>query len=147
MNLRNYTSSVTVERSVQLIEHCLVQAGADHISKFYDTDKTLVGMTFQLQITPGRFAAFKLPARWANVYKQMMKGVKRPRPNTESLVKAQAQRTAWKLLYDQVSVLVSNVLIDQLSAVEAFMPYLFDGEKTLYENARDRQFKGLLGPG
>jgi hypothetical protein len=135
MNLRNYTSSVTVERSVQLIEHCLVQAGADHISKFYDTD------------TPGRFAAFKLPARWANVYKQMMKGVKRPRPNTESLVKAQAQRTAWKLLYDQVSVLVSNVLIDQLSAVEAFMPYLFDGEKTLYENARDRQFKGLLGPG
>ena len=48
MNIKNYTSSVPVERSVMLIEHQLSRAGAQTISKWYDENKDLAGISFQI---------------------------------------------------------------------------------------------------
>ena len=40
MNLKNYTSSVSVVNSINKIEHRLVSAGATHIAKVYDDEKS-----------------------------------------------------------------------------------------------------------
>lgn len=146
MKIKNYTSSVSVDRSVLTIEHCLVSAGASHISKLYDKHQNLLGIVFQLDVAPGQPAMFKLPARWEKVYAKMWKEVLRPRKETADKVRDQAQRTAWKLLCDQVQVQVSNILIEQQDAVEAFMSYLYDGKRdlTLYEISKGDGFTKLL---
>lgn len=61
--------------------------------------------------------------------------VKRPRPETEKRYREQANRTAWKILYDWVEVQVTMVRLQQAQALEVFLPYAFDPTKgkTLYQ--------------
>jgi hypothetical protein len=144
MNIRNYTSTVSVDRSISLIERCLVSAGASHIAKAYDQAGHTKAILFQMEVN-GQQLTFKLPARWEKVFEKMWKQVKRPRRETKDKLTEQAQKTAWKLLYDQISVQTSNILIEQQDAVEAFFPYLYDGrrDKTVYEIAKGNGFKQL----
>ncbi len=145
MSIRNATSVVSMDRSVMLIERCLVQAGATNIAKMYSPQQELLGLVFQLNVN-GVPLVFKLPARWEKVFAKMWKEIRKPQRGTEERVREQALRTAWKLLYDQVSVQVANVLIEQQDAAEAFFPYLYDGKRdaTIYELARDRNFKAMI---
>ena len=144
MNLRNYTSSVPVERSVALIEHDLVRAGATNIAKWYDEDSNLDSLMFQIT-SNGIPMSFRLPARWKKCFDMMMKEVKKPRPGTEQHVREQAQRIAWKVLYDSVSVQISLLMIDQVEVVEVFLPYYYDAAKdqTLFERLKASGFKQL----
>jgi hypothetical protein len=75
----------------------------------------------------------------------MMKGSDRLKTGTEVWVRVQAQRTAWKLLYDSVSVHISLIMIDQVEVVEVFLPYYYDPAKdqTLFENLKSGGFKRL----
>ncbi|MHB1051417.1 MAG: hypothetical protein ACYC09_15175 [Bacteroidota bacterium] len=142
--IKNYTSSVAVDRSVSLIEHELVKAGAQHIAKSYDEKGNLEGIMFQ--ITSREIPlSFRLPAKWRQCYQLMYNEVRRPRPDTEKKIREQAQRTAWKILYDWVQVQVSLIKLEQAEVVEVFMPYLFNikTQKTLFETARDNGFKML----
>jgi len=151
MSIKNYTSEVSVERSIQLIEHELVRAKATHIAKWYDSDGKVEGLMFQINLPATKAGAmptpmsFKLPARWRKCFDILYAEVKKPLPTTKERVEQQAQRTAWKLLYDMVAVKVSMILIDQVEAVEEFLPYYYDQAKdrTLYESIRDSGFKQL----
>ena len=146
MNLKNYTSSVPVDRSVSLIEHDLVRAGAQHIAKTYDKDGNLEGITFQINAN-GISPVFRLPAKWRQCFKVMMEEVRKPRPGTEDRIRDQAQRTAWKILYDWVTIQVSMIKLDQAEVLEVFLPYVYDMAKdqTLFERMKANGFK-QLGP-
>ncbi|MFZ2190031.1 MAG: hypothetical protein WAV48_04585 [Candidatus Magasanikiibacteriota bacterium] len=148
MNIKNYTSSVPVERSVSLIEHELVRAGAQHIAKSYDQKGNLEGIMFQLS-SNGMPITFQLPAKWKQCFKMMMQEVRRPKPTTEETVTLQAQRTAWKILYDWVTIQVSMIKLEQAEVIEVFLPYMFNvkEQKTFFEIAKEKNFKGLLGTG
>jgi hypothetical protein len=147
MNLKNYTSSVPVDRSVSLIEHDLVRAGAIHISKTYDDKQNLEGITFQI-IVNNLSLIFRLPAKWKQCYKVMMEEVRKPRPGTEERIKEQSQRTAWKILYDWVSIQVTMIKLEQADIVEVFLPYVYDMAKdqTLFEKLKASNFKMLAAP-
>ena len=152
MNLKNYSSSVPVDRSIQLIEYQLVTAGAQHISKSY-ADQQVTGIVFEL-IVKEQSLVFKLPARWDRVFAKMLsernKSSRQPiKPEAEDNLKKQAQRTAWKILLDKVQIQVTNILIDQEDPVEAFMSYLYDGrtDRTAYEIMKETNYRGLLGEG
>lgn len=146
MNIRNYTSGVPVERSVSLIEHELVRAGAQHISKTYDPEGLLEGITFQI-VTNGIPLIFRLPAKWKACHEMMQKDIRRPRKETAERVKDQALRTAWKILYDWVSVQVSLIKLEQAEIAEVFLPYVYDMRKqqTLFERMKENGFR-QLGP-
>jgi hypothetical protein len=143
--IKNYTSSVSVERSLELIERELVRAGAKHIARSYDDDQHIAGMMFQLEVD-GIPRTFKLPANVQNVFQLMWQEVRKPRPETKLRVTEQAARSAWKLLYDKVQVDVSLIKIGQVEAMEAFLPYLYDGQrnKTLFQLAKENGFRKLL---
>jgi hypothetical protein len=146
MKVKNYTSQVSAERSIMMIEHCLVSAGATHIGKSYDVKReTTSAIIFQIEVRDGMRLNFKLPARVDKVFAKLWKEVRRPRKETEQKVREQAERAAWKLVYDQVAVQTANILIEQQDAAEAFFPYLYDGkrDKTLYELAKDSGFKQI----
>lgn len=142
MNLKNYTSTVPAERSIMLIEKQLATAGAMNISKWY-VDGEIAGMAFQAQIN-GVPASFKLPAKEDRVFKELAKQYKRWNDTAEATCKAQARRTAWKLLHDWVQIQVSMILLNQVEFMEVFLPYAFDGRQTYFEVLKEKHYKGLL---
>lgn len=121
MNLKNYTSLVPPEKSVMQIEKRLVGIGATHIAKSYD-DGELSGIMFQIN--------------------------QNGRPISLKRVREQAQRTAWKLLFDWIEVQASMILIGHREATEVFLPYMYDfkNDETLYQKLSASNFK-MLGAG
>lgn len=90
MNLKNYTSSVSVINSISKIEHRLACAGATHIAKIYEEGGTgrPIGMIFQIN-SNGVPMNFKLPAKTESVFKILWQEIRKPRPETKANIKAQ----------------------------------------------------------
>ena len=145
MKIKNYTSNVVAERSVMHIERYLVEAGASHIAKEYDTEKKLVGITFQMPLPNGQPMLFKMPARVEEVEKIMMAEKKKLHHDTKKRVKDHATRTAWKLLVDWEQVQCSMILLKQAEAIEIFLPYLYNPvtDQTFFNRIKDGGYKML----
>lgn len=145
MNLKNYTSGVPVSRSIMLIEEKLLSIGAKTISKFYDEQMNVEGFTFQIVKNGMPSLIFKLPSKWRACEKVMRGEVKRPREHTFDKITEQAQRTAWKLLYDWVCIQVSMIELEQAEAIEVFLPYAYDpaSNRTLFEKVKEGEIKLL----
>lgn len=133
-NIKNYTSTVPIERSIMQIEELLVNAGATHISKFFN-DNMPEGILFQIPISNTLMPVFKLPSKVKQVEKIMG-------ANTEAQ-KLQAHRTAWKLLHEWVHIQITMIKLEQISPIEAFLPYTYSESKnqTFYEQLEEEQKK------
>jgi len=144
MNLKNYTSSVSVVSSINKIEHRLVSAGATHIAKVYDDDKNVKGITFQIPVND-KPLLFKLPASSESVFNVLWKEVRRPRPDTRKNIQQQADRTAWKLLSDWVDIQISFIRMEQVEFLEVFLSYCWDPvtDKTYFDKIRENKFQAL----
>lgn len=87
MNIKNYTSTVLVDRSVSFIEHRLVTAGASHISKVYDEiSKQLKGIVFQINVNNSTLMVFRLPAKTDAVKRVLLKDIRRPPPGIDQRI-------------------------------------------------------------
>ncbi len=56
----------------------------------------------------------------------------------------QAERTAWKIMQDWVEVQMSMIQLKQAEFTEVFMPYIYDGEQTVYERVKAGGMRLLL---
>jgi len=144
MNLKNYSSSVSVVSSINKIEHRLVFAGATHIAKLYDEEKNVKGITFQIPVN-NKPLLFKLPAKTESVFNVLWGEVRRPRPETRKNIQLQASRTAWKILSDWVDIQISLIKIEQVELLEVFLPYCWDPstDKTYFDKLKEGNFKAL----
>lgn len=140
MNLRNYTSSVPAGESIRRIEELLVEAGASHIAKTYE-DQIVTGVMFQIEVN-GTPLTFRLPAKVRPIQEAMRKGIRSPRPSTEARVMAQAERTAWKLVYEWVAIQLSMIRLEQAEITEIFLPYLWNpvSNTTVFAVLKEAQF-------
>lgn len=145
MAIKNYTSTVPMINSISRIEHRLAQAGALHISKSYENEKP-IGMLFQIQ-SNGIPVVFKLPAKAGRVFDWLKMQKKRPPTKSQmEQIRAQADRTAWKILSDWIDIQISLIELGQAEVMEIFLPYAYDEGKgqTLYEKLEENNFKLLV---
>ena len=144
MNIKNYTSSVPMERTIARIESVLVQGGARNIRKDYDADGKISAFYFSVCL-PGdvKTMTIRLPADVKAVYDVMRAKVKKPRRGTLANLYSQAERTAWKLLQDWVEIQVAMMSMRQAVFLQVFLPYVWDGKRTFYEALEQQQFKQL----
>jgi hypothetical protein len=144
MNLKNYTSTVAAITSMGRIEQNLVKAGATDISKKY-ADQICKAITFRMMVN-NRPLFFQLPAKVDKCFDVLFKEVKKPRADTEKNIRAQAERTAWKIISDWVDIQLSMILLEQADALEIFLPFAYNPktDKTFYNQLKDTGFKGLL---
>jgi hypothetical protein len=144
MKIKNYTSGISVEKSVMLIEKTLVEVGATHIAKVYDNNKDLAGITFQIQ-TNGMPLVFRLPSKWKEYTKLLERKIKKPHRGTIERIREQSKRTAWKLLLEWVQIQVSMIQLQQAEIIEVFLPYAYDMNKdeTFFDKLKGTQFKQL----
>lgn len=143
MNVKNYTSSVPVIRSINHIEDKLIAVGATHIAKSYKEGKP-DGILFQIEKN-NKPISFKLPAKLDQVKEHFLKRYSKKRLTKTQYenITLQAERTAWKILSDLVDIRISYVMIEGADFVEMFLPDAFDGKYTFYEKLKGSGFKEL----
>lgn len=137
MKIKNYTSSVPVDRSVLLIEKELVEAGACLINKIYKNGK-IEGIQFQINdsTSQGHMIPISLPARVNEVHAFFVLQKVRCDPQ-------QAERTAWKSLLEWVQIQMSFVKMKRADLLEVFLPYVWRGDKTYYQEIKGANFLAL----
>ena len=155
--IKNYTSEVHPNKSIDAIEKVLVNSGVIGISKEYRTVSsyqltTVVSLKFYI-IVNGLNIFINLPANVDKVAEYLWKLKKYPaNAKTQSAydperkkIWQQAERTAWKNTFEWVSINLSLIAINQLDLIEVFLPYVFDekSKKTYYNSLKDNGFKFL----
>jgi len=140
--IKNYTSSVPIERTIMRIEQALTKAGACGILKDYQQAR-LMAISFRVQLPTGRMVSVRLPANADAVYATLRQAIKRPRPGTLAKLREQSDRTAWKLMQDWVEVQLSLIEMQQVEFLQVFLPYVWDGQQTYYQALKEQNFLAL----
>jgi len=142
INLKNYTTEVPAQRSIENIEKLLVEFGATNIMKEYSPNQTCAAISFLIQMD-GMMLPFRLPANPENVFKWLKK--KKPQ-SQEKTLREQSLRIAWKQQYEWVFLQLSLIELNQADKLELFFPYLYDVNKkeTYYQKLKQGGFKALL---
>lgn len=143
--MKNYTSEVPVEKTVARIEEALVRSGASNIMKEYVAGR-VSGISFALSNPNGGKVIIRLPANIEAVFEVLRKQVKRHNHQTQQRLHEQSKRTAWKLMQDLVEVQLSLVEMRQAEALEVFMPYVWNGQRSFYAHVKEAGFTALPAP-
>lgn len=146
-NIKNYTSAVSVERTISLIEQELVKIGANEITKSY-TEGTPTGIIFSIKLNGAspQILRFCIPTNAAAAF-DAIRTISAYRTKKPAWLKEQAQRTAWRIVFNWVQAQVAMVQLKQAEALEVFLPYLYDQNKdeTFYEKVKASNYTLLLG--
>lgn len=148
MNLKNYTSGVPADLTISRIERLLVDVGASGIAKEYVAG-VVSALLFRIRVLPDKpEVTVKLPANLDacldTFWKDHCQGRSSRSRKTKDDFREQAARTAWKLQQDWVEVQISLIRLKQQDVMQAFLPYAWDGQQTVYERVRTSGFRALL---
>ena len=146
MAIKNYTSTISVARSVAFIEKKLVAHGAKRIQKDFGNNEEVTAIRFCIPFK-GIDLYFELSARIDDCLRIMERSfTSRTRPETIQKAWFQAARTAWKIVSDKVEILMSEVEMTESDVIEVFFPYILNPStnKTLYQQAKENSFQKLL---
>jgi len=124
-NLKNYTTTIKVEKTIMEIQTLLVAKGAQKIMTEYENG-VAVGLTFLLNSPKGQIPV-QLPARIEKVRKIV--GVERYAEN--------ADKIAWRNIKDWVDAQIALIETEMVTVHEVFLPYMIMGEQTLFEKFAD----------
>lgn len=140
MPIKNYTTKIDCLKSIGEIQETLAKHGARKIMIDYNDEGIPEGITFAIQSCRQDLSAqaFILPANIDGVLATFKKqGIK---ADLE-----QARRTAWRNVRDWIMAQMAFIESGNAQIDEIFLPYLTDGQKTLYEAYQSGQL--LLGDG
>lgn len=161
--LKNYTSAVSVDQTLAKIEKTLVRCGVSGIAKEYDGRGKINALAFVIRFTANganQELNIRLPvdadkaqeALWrdyADGDKTTVDGTilynSRKRLNRASF-KEQAERTAWKIMQDWIEVQMSMIQMQQAEVTQVFLPYIWRGGQSFYDEIRGNGYKTLLPP-
>lgn len=142
MPILNYTTQITVDKTVAEIQAKLAKAGARAILADYDDDGNIQSVAFKM-IVDGNEIGFKLPAEPDKilVLLKTQRGVPRKFQCLE-----QARRVAWRIIKDWVEAQLAIIETKMVKPEQVFLPYAItrDGT-TLYESVVQNGM--LLGEG
>lgn len=124
MPIKNYTSNVDSYTSLGELQGALARGGATRILINYDGGKP-IGVMFSLQNERG-IMNFALPANVEGVLEVFRK-------QKVSANRDQAERTAWRNIRDWVLAQMAFIESGAVKMDEVFLPYLTDGNRTIYQ--------------
>lgn len=127
--IKNYTTEISADRSILEIEKLLTLFGAAAIIKEYTSDGRVHSLSFRLQDK-----AFKLPANVKGVKETLYKGT-RDHHSRDGMKRRddKSYRVAWRIIKDWTHAQLSLIASGQAHPHEIFLPYMYDGKRTLYQ--------------
>lgn len=142
MTLKNYTTGISVEKTMMEIEKTLSQHGATHIFKQYDHNGNPRALAFMADVQ-GELIKFMLPMEEDKIqviFKNAVSKGKMPRRYFNDI--EQARRTGWRIIKDWVASQMALIEINVAKFEEIFLPYMYDEktQQTLFQKFENRGF-------
>lgn len=140
MTLLNYTTKISVEKTLFEIQKELSSHGATAVLSEFDSDGNVIALSFKV-LMDGQEAGFKLPCDWRPV-QQLLKNSRKASGSEE-----QARRTAWRIVKDWVEAQMAIVETKMVTTDQVFLPYaIAKNGQTVYELIKESKLM-LLGNG
>jgi len=145
--LLNYTTSLTVNKTVSQVQKILMAHGAKAIAQQCAQGR-ITSMFFQIEGPEGDLS-IKLPVNAERVHavlqRQYREGDLRNRAYAQP---EHAERVAWRILKDWLEAQMAILESEMVTLPQIFLPYIIgDGGRTLYEVISDRGFLLTEGKG
>lgn len=129
MALKNYTTAISVEKTISEIQGKLAYVGARRIMSEYDDTGNIVALSFQLELD-GQLLAFTLPTDWRPVAAVLQK----QRAVSQNRLEEQARRTAWRITKDWIDAQVAIIETKMVTTTQVFLPYaVTHGGESMYQ--------------
>lgn len=132
MPIKNYTTKVPANRSIQEIQDSLVKHGASGVLLEYEKGTGRIeALKFKIEIK-GETIPFRLPTGW----RQFQKVLRQQQPRERKWLDEDAcYRVAWRVLRDWVMSQMALIETEMVKTEQVFLPYAItqDGVSTLYE--------------
>lgn len=142
MAIKNYTTTIKVEKTVNEIQQILAKHNAKAVLTEYGDTGCVIALSFKIE-TPQGMVGIRLPAKQENVLK-----VLKSQKIKNSAIKAtneQAERTAWRNVKDWIDAQMALIETEMVTIDEIFLPYILNQNgQTLYETFQENQ-KLMLG--
>jgi hypothetical protein len=136
--IKNFSTSIAVEKTIAEIELMLAKYGASKIMKEFDGKGRPYRLSFAIDTDHGEMPV-KLPMNAAgllNVFKVQVSDGKLPRRFWGSeWSEEQAMRVGWRVIKDWLDSQLALLTIDMVKIEEIFLPYIYNAKlgKTMFE--------------
>src|SRR5437667_2534363 len=128
MKILNYSTTISVEKTIAEIYGVLAQGGATRIMTGYE-HKIPVEISFQLETIYG-LASYLLPASVEKFYELMQQMNIPNRLKTRD----QASKVSWRIIKDWIKAQLAIVQASLVTMDQVFLPYIkLKSGKTLYQ--------------
>lgn len=131
MPLLNYTTSISVDKSIAETQKKLAKSGASKIMSEYDQNGNITALSFELHLENGQPVGFRLPTDWRPVLQILQHDPKVPgRLVTED----QARRVAWRITKDWIEAQLAIIETRMVTTAQVFLPYMITKNgQSMYE--------------
>lgn len=143
-NLKNYTTSISAEKSIMEIEKMLLDFGATNFGKKAENG-IFTGLFFSIDVQ-GKNVPFKLPIdikAIATYLANQKTGIRKT--YTPEDCYEQAYKVGWRIMKDWVFSQLSIIASGMVNIEDVFLGYmLIENNLTLSEGIREGRYKNLL---
>jgi len=151
--IKNFSTSVPVQRTIAEIEMMLAKYGASKIMKDFDKAGNPSSLSFLIATEQGEIP-IKLPLRqdkMLEVFKVQVSHNKLPKKYWGGeWAEEQAHRVGWRIIKDWLDAQLTLLGIQMVKVEEIFLPYMYDAKsgKTMFELLEEKKFNFMqLGQG
>lgn len=133
MPLKNYTTSIAVEKTMGEIHTMLARAGARRITVGYDARREPSGVEFSIDTEHGE-RNFVLPARIEAIQETLKRQHARGQVPIRLASREQAARVGWRIIRDWLDAQLAILETGMVTFDEVMLPYmLVDGGRSVYQ--------------
>lgn len=140
MAIKNYTTTINVNKTIEEIQGILSKHGATAIMTEYDNGN-VTGLSFKIMTPRGEFG-IRLPSNTDRVL-QVLKKQKKNNTKVKDTFD-QANRVAWRIIKDWIDAQMAILETEMVEMEEIFLPYMINNDgQTLYQAFKNNQL--MLG--
>lgn len=140
MAIKNYTTTINVNKTIEEIQGILSKHGATAIMTEYDNGN-VTGLSFKI-MTPRGELGIRLPSNTDRVL-QVLKKQKKNNTKVKNTFE-QANKVAWRIIKDWIDAQMAILETEMVEMEEIFLPYIINNDgQTLYQAFKNNQL--MLG--
>ena len=140
MAIKNYTTTINVNKTIGEIQVILSKHGATAIMTEYNNGN-VTGLSFKIMTLRGELG-IRLPSNTDRVL-QVLKNQRKNNNQVKDTFE-QANKVAWRIIKDWVDAQMAILETEMVEMEQIFLPYVLNNKgKTLYQEFKENQL--LLG--
>lgn len=136
MAIKNYTTTISVNKTIGEIQGILSKHGATAIMTEYDNGN-VTGLSFKI-MTPRGELGIRLPSNTDRV----LQVLKNQRKNNNQVKDTfdQANKVAWRIIKDWIDAQMAILETEMVEMEQIFLPYVMNNKgQTLYESFKENR--------